>query len=154
MVVSFPFPPCLSGARRGRRGVGPVDGWAVLGGAMSWRDRAACKDSDPYMFILKASFDKPSPAAYEPALRVCEGCPVRAECLDYALSMDGWSADVRGVWGGMTTEQIQALRRGGKASPRMLQPCGTRAAYRRHLRRGEEPCGACKEAEYRARSVA
>ncbi len=32
-----------------------------------------------------------------------------------------------------------------------LRPCGTRAAYRRHRRRGEEPCQPCKDAaaEYR-----
>jgi hypothetical protein len=29
-----------------------------------------------------------------------------------------------------------------------LRPCGTRAAYKRHLRHGEDPCDACKEAEY------
>lgn len=27
-----------------------------------------------------------------------------------------------------------------------LQPCGTAAAYTRHLRRSEEPCDACREA--------
>ena len=32
--------------------------------------------------------------------------------------------------------------------PRDLKPCGTQAAYKRHLRHGEEPCDACKEAEY------
>ena len=30
--------------------------------------------------------------------------------------------------------------------PRKLQPCGTRAAYARHLYRKEEPCEACKAA--------
>ena len=29
---------------------------------------------------------------------------------------------------------------------RELQPCGTRAAYQRHIRSGEEPCEACREA--------
>ena len=29
---------------------------------------------------------------------------------------------------------------------RELKPCGTRAAYMRHLRRGEDPCGACRDA--------
>ena len=28
-----------------------------------------------------------------------------------------------------------------------LRPCGTAAAYRRHISRGEEPCGACREAK-------
>lgn len=31
--------------------------------------------------------------------------------------------------------------------PRELMPCGTVAAYKRHVRRGEEPCGRCREAE-------
>lgn len=31
--------------------------------------------------------------------------------------------------------------------PRELQPCGTPAAYRRHLRRGEPACRACLDAE-------
>lgn len=30
--------------------------------------------------------------------------------------------------------------------PRVLKPCGTEAAYRRHLRNGEEACDACKAA--------
>lgn len=30
-----------------------------------------------------------------------------------------------------------------------LQPCGTPAAYRRHLRRGEVACSACKKAHAR-----
>ena len=30
--------------------------------------------------------------------------------------------------------------------PRQLQPCGTTAAYRRHIRAREEPCGPCKAA--------
>lgn len=29
---------------------------------------------------------------------------------------------------------------------RGLKPCGTMAAYRRHLRRGEDPCDECREA--------
>ena len=30
--------------------------------------------------------------------------------------------------------------------PRELKPCGTRAAYQRHRRAGEEPCDPCREA--------
>ena len=30
-----------------------------------------------------------------------------------------------------------------------VQPCGTPAAYRRHLRYGEKPCESCKQAEAR-----
>ncbi len=30
--------------------------------------------------------------------------------------------------------------------PRTLAPCGTTAAYARHLRHGETPCDACRKA--------
>lgn len=30
--------------------------------------------------------------------------------------------------------------------PRKLKPCGTRAAYQRHLLHGEQPCDECKAA--------
>jgi len=30
-----------------------------------------------------------------------------------------------------------------------LKPCGTSAAYRRHLRHGERPCDSCKAAQAR-----
>ena len=36
--------------------------------------------------------------------------------------------------------------------PRPLAPCGTEAAYRRHLRRGEKPCYECRVASSEARS--
>jgi len=32
------------------------------------------------------------------------------------------------------------------ADPRDIQPCGTRAAYRRHVKAGEDACGPCKAA--------
>lgn len=35
------------------------------------------------------------------------------------------------------------------ASRRALQPCGTRAAYVRHKRHGEQPCSACTAANSR-----
>lgn len=40
-------------------------------------------------------------------LRLCEGCPVLTECLDYAIS----SHQDFGVWGGTTPHQREALRK-------------------------------------------
>ena len=39
------------------------------------------------------------------AKEVCNDCPVKAMCLDYALS-----AHMIGIWGGTTTEDRQKLR--------------------------------------------
>lgn len=36
--------------------------------------------------------------------------------------------------------------RTGVRGPKPTQPCGTVAAYRRHKRRGEEPCKHCRAA--------
>jgi WhiB family redox-sensing transcriptional regulator len=39
------------------------------------------------------------------AKEVCNDCPVRLRCFDYALS-----AQMQGIWGGTTAEERQALR--------------------------------------------
>jgi hypothetical protein len=43
------------------------------------------------------------------------------------------------------------MRHGGITGRRWAdpQPCGTPAAYRRHLRHGERPCLSCRQAESR-----
>ena len=43
-----------------------------------------------------------------PALGLCAGCPVRAECLDYAVPIV-W---LTGIWGGASENQRRQLRRG------------------------------------------
>lgn len=39
------------------------------------------------------------------AKRVCEGCPVRWDCLMFALD----TGQAHGVWGGLTTEERKVL---------------------------------------------
>lgn len=43
----------------------------------------------------------------ELAARLCAGCPVRRECLEYELRTAG--ADTVGVWGGLTEDDRRAL---------------------------------------------
>lgn len=56
-----------------------------------WRVRAECLDSDPSVF-----FPEPG-AAQKPAFAVCGRCPVRQECLEYAVDNGLWD----GIWGGL-----------------------------------------------------
>lgn len=42
-----------------------------------------------------------------PGKRVCDGCPVRVECLDYALTAN----EREGVWGGLTPRERAKVRR-------------------------------------------
>ena len=55
-----------------------------------WSRLARCGGDEPDRFVAPAS--KAQVAA---AVAVCSGCPVRADCRDYARS-----AKVSGVWGG------------------------------------------------------
>ena len=45
------------------------------------------------------------------ATRICGVCPVRPQCLDYALSgADTWGGIATGIWGGTTPQQRNQLR--------------------------------------------
>lgn len=69
----------------------------------TWRERALCAETDPEIFFPERGYSQ------KDALAVCGRCPVRAECLQWALAHGE-----RGIWGG-TTER--ARRRMGGASP-------------------------------------
>lgn len=61
----------------------------------SWMDRRECADADPELFhSLKRT------EANE-AKRFCERCPVRRDCLEYAIDM----RIVYGIWGGLGYER-------------------------------------------------
>lgn len=74
-----------------------------------WRDRAACLNEDPDLFFPIGATG-PAIGQTELALEVCASCPVRDECLAFALTagMD------HGVWGGHSEEGRRAIR----SSPR------------------------------------
>ena len=72
-----------------------------------WRIDAVCLDRDPDLW-------HPIGKTYEVGKAICkDGCPVRAECLAYALSVEGdRAADSRwGVWGGLDPQERAALYR-------------------------------------------
>ncbi|TMK81786.1 MAG: WhiB family transcriptional regulator, partial [Actinobacteria bacterium] len=41
------------------------------------------------------------------ALSICATCPVRAQCLDYAIR----NRETYGIWGGTTPDQRRRIRR-------------------------------------------
>lgn len=69
---------------------------------MKWDDEAGCQGIDPEVFFP----ERPSDRALE-AKAICRGCPVRTQCLEFALAtrLD------HGVWGGMTEVERRSLRR-------------------------------------------
>jgi len=71
-----------------------------------WEAQGACKHSDPDLFFPVASRG-PALRQLARAKQVCERCPVRAQCLEYALQ----SGQSFGVWGGASEEERRLIRR-------------------------------------------
>ncbi|MBW3578426.1 MAG: WhiB family transcriptional regulator [Actinobacteria bacterium] len=63
--------------------------------------RARCRDIDPEVFFFRGAKQS------RRALRVCERCCVRQECLSYAIAHQ----IEFGVWGGLTERQRRRLLR-------------------------------------------
>jgi WhiB family redox-sensing transcriptional regulator len=66
-----------------------------------WAARAECRGEDPSMFF-PGTDDDPSLG-----LAVCARCPVRQECLDYAIE----ARERYGIWGGTTERQRRRMAR-------------------------------------------
>lgn len=71
-----------------------------------WRHDAACRDEDPELFFPVSQVGPGARQAAE-AKAVCARCPVRAECLGYALD----NALDHGIFGGTTESERRALTR-------------------------------------------
>ena len=66
-----------------------------------WTARAACRGVGADVFFTEQD------EATRPAKEVCAGCPVREECLDYALR----NGERHGVWGGTSERERRRMRR-------------------------------------------
>ncbi|MDV6979616.1 WhiB family transcriptional regulator [Mycobacterium intracellulare] len=70
-------------------------------GDLSWRNRARCEGVDPERFFPRKSDEQ------KETIKFCLGCPVRIECLQYALDVPA----AYGIWGGTTQEERHQLRK-------------------------------------------
>jgi WhiB family redox-sensing transcriptional regulator len=71
----------------------------------AWQDRALCAQTDPEAFFPEKG------GSSREAKRVCRGCEVRRECLEYALARD----ERFGIWGGLSERERRRLKRRGAA---------------------------------------
>jgi WhiB family redox-sensing transcriptional regulator len=69
----------------------------------SWHARAACRGIGADRFVIGRGANLATTAR---AKAVCSGCPVTAECLDFALA----DPDAVGIWGGTTGQDRRAMR--------------------------------------------
>lgn len=79
----------------------PDDGDRGDGAPEDWRDRALCAQIEPAIFFPEKG------ESVREAKRVCSTCPVRAECLDYALARD----ERFGIFGGLSANERRRLGR-------------------------------------------
>jgi WhiB family redox-sensing transcriptional regulator len=68
----------------------------------TWRTHARCRGVDPLIFHPLNEED-----AAEDAKAICELCPVREACLEYAIS----AREKDGVWGGLTARERRRVIR-------------------------------------------
>ena len=67
---------------------------------MTWRESAICAGVDTDLFFPSTK------AGVDQARRICKVCPVRQECLQFAVEHDPW-----GIWAGTTRGQRRAIAR-------------------------------------------
>lgn len=64
-----------------------------------WTLLADCQYTDPEAFFPEKG------GSVREAKRICRGCPVRAECLEYALER----GEKFGIWGGLSERERRAM---------------------------------------------
>lgn len=74
----------------------------------SWMESAACVGYPPEWWFAEAS--DPLEVKHA-AKRICDSCPVRARCLDYAMSVES-GFDRHGLYGGVTADTRRKLGKG------------------------------------------
>ena len=83
--------------------------------ADSWITQAACRGHNPDMWFPvgikgKYALQHPNPDVQR-AKTVCDACPVKVACLQFALNFERGRGTRHGIWGGMTEEQRDTLVR-------------------------------------------
>jgi hypothetical protein len=76
-----------------------------------WFGMAACKGKTELMFPKQHK----DITYIAQARAICKSCPVRPQCLEYALEFP--PADMHGVWAGLTSRQLAQEQRKRKIKP-------------------------------------
>jgi WhiB family redox-sensing transcriptional regulator len=70
-------------------------------GVLGWQEQALCAQTDPEAFFPEKG------GSTREAKRICIGCEVKGECLEYALGQD----ERFGIWGGLSERERRRLKR-------------------------------------------
>ncbi len=79
-----------------------------------WRAQAACQGAGPDLFFPPDAGEAAAHATWSPApaQAVCATCPVRTDCLDWAVA----TRQPDGVWGGLDPSEVRRLWRRSRSS--------------------------------------
>lgn len=85
---------------------------------MGWQYRAACRGEDAEMFFAPNYFERKEEkeAREAQAKTICARCPVRDECLEYALR----NREPHGIWGGLNESERKSLIRSRERGMRQV----------------------------------
>jgi WhiB family redox-sensing transcriptional regulator len=83
------------------QGIAGFLGIGLEADAQSWQEQALCAETDPEAFFPEKG------GSTREAKKICTGCEVKAQCLEYALAND----ERFGIWGGLSERERRRLRR-------------------------------------------
>ncbi len=83
------------------QGIAGLLGIGVEADTQSWQEQALCAETDPEAFFPEKG------GSTREAKKICTGCEVKAQCLEYALAND----ERFGIWGGLSERERRRLRR-------------------------------------------
>lgn len=109
---------------------------------LEWQEHAACIGKPTDWFFPP---EHGSPSLYEAGRAVCNGCPVKSECLAWSLE----NGDVyHGMFGGKTPRERQRMDRGGT----FLRYCGCGTRFMTPSRSRMYCSKVCRQRAYQERS--
>jgi WhiB family redox-sensing transcriptional regulator len=79
----------------------PLEAFVDLLKTLEWQNDAACRDVGGDAWYPEERMRAPI------AKSICEGCPVRTQCLEDALERH----DQHGIWGGYSVEERREMQR-------------------------------------------
>lgn len=82
---------------------------SLIASSTAWQEHAACLQIDTSFFFPNSSSTSKLPSAstaWERARMVCDACPVKGKCLDFAIK---WRLG-SGMYGGKTPEERNKIR--------------------------------------------
>jgi WhiB family transcriptional regulator, redox-sensing transcriptional regulator len=77
-----------------------------------WQKKAACKGPQSAMFFPPSTFERKDEKEDREAnaKRICAGCAVRKDCLEYAMRI----RESHGIWGGLN--EVERRHLGSRAA--------------------------------------